>query len=69
MPGALVDGVVDRDDGGHVGFGGGEGFAAHGVEEHAFGGVDPIPCGFVGGGVALAVCGSHGTRVWLWRGG
>ena len=42
VPGALVDGVVDGDDGGHVGGDRGVGFALHGGEEHGFGGVDPV---------------------------
>lgn len=41
-PGALVDGVVDRDDGRHVGCVGGVVLPTHGFEEHLFGGVDPI---------------------------
>ena len=42
----------------------GEGFAAHGVEEHLLRGVDPVSGGFVGGGVALGVCGARGGSVW-----
>lgn len=41
-PGALVDGVVDGHDGGHVGGGGVVVFAPHGVEEHLFRRVDPV---------------------------
>ena len=49
-PGALVDGVVDGDDGGHVGGVGGVVFAFHGFEKHFFGGVDPVLRGGGGGG-------------------
>lgn len=54
-PGPLVDGVVDRDDGGHVARLRVEGFPAHGVEEHLLRGVDPVSGGFVGARVAFII--------------
>lgn len=55
-PGALVDGVVDGHHGLHVrDLGVGEALAAHGVEEHLFGRVDPVAGGLVEAGVALVV--------------
>lgn len=68
LPGALVDGVVDGHDGLHVLCGGVEGLAAHGFEEHAFGGVDPVSGGGVGGGVAFGVCGAGGGSAGCARG-
>ena len=56
-PGALVDGVVDGDDGRHVGGVRGVVFAAHGFEEHFFRGVDPVRGGGGGGGGVWVVMG------------
>ena len=64
VPGALVDGVVDGDNGTHVWGGGVVGFAAHGVEEHLLRGVDPVSCFFIGAGVALVVRGCLRWSVW-----
>lgn len=60
VPGALVDGVVDGDNGLHVRGLRVVGFAAHGFEEHLFRRVDPVSGCLVGGGVMLAVCGAGG---------
>lgn len=52
-PGALVDGVMDGNDGGHVGGVGGVVFASEGVEEHSLRGIDPVAFGGGGGGGGL----------------
>lgn len=59
-PRAFVDGVVNGYDGAHVGCGRVVRFAPHRVEEHAFGGVDPVPAVFIGACVALGICGVGG---------
>ena len=61
MPGALVDGVVDGHDGGHVLLLGLVAFALHGVEEHFLRGVDPVSGGFVVACIALSVGGQGCT--------
>lgn len=64
-PSALVDGVVDGHDEGHVFRARGVGFARQGVEEHAFGGVDPVPRGRGERGGGLGVWGGEGGG-WAW---
>lgn len=59
-PSALVNGIMDGDDGAHVARGRRVAFAAHGFEEHVLGGVDPVASISVMAGVSLAVGGCGG---------
>ena len=55
-PGALVDGVVDWHNGGHVGGGGVVAFALHGGVELGLRRIDPVAAGVVAG-LCFVVCG------------
>ena len=60
VPGALIDGVVDRDDGAHIGGVEGIVFTFHSGEKHCFGGVDPV----YGGGGGEVGEGGAGDRTY-----